>query len=59
MRIGSIVGCHNRVNSTRKRTGEKDSWKVQSLMGHKDLRATAVYAEELPLEEKKQLLDES
>ena len=30
-----------------------------SLMGHKDLRATAVYVEELSLEEKKQLLDES
>jgi len=30
-----------------------------SLMGHKDLRATAVYVEELSLEEKKQLLDDS
>jgi len=28
-------------------------------MGHKDLRATAVYVEEHLLEEKKQLLDES
>src|SRR5436309_448405 len=41
-----------------RKTG-RDPWKVQSLMGHKDLRATAVYVEELSLEEKKQLLDES
>ena len=39
-----------------RKTG-RDYWKVQSLMGHKDLRATAVYVEELSLEEKKQLLD--
>src|SRR6266571_2673614 len=41
-----------------RKTG-RDYWKVQSLMGHKDLRATAVYVEELSLEEKKQLLDGS
>ena len=41
-----------------RKTG-RDPWKVQSLMGHKDLRATAVYVEELSLEEKKQLLDEA
>ena len=41
-----------------RKTG-RDPWKVQSLMGHKDLRATAVYVEELSLEEKKQLLDKS
>ena len=41
-----------------RKTG-RDYWKVQSLMGHKDLRATAVYVEELSLEEKKQLLDEA
>jgi integrase len=40
-----------------RRTG-RDPWKVQSLMGHKDLRATAVCVEELSLEEKKQFLDE-
>jgi len=41
-----------------RKTG-RDPWKVQCLMGHKDLRATAAYVEELSLEEKKQLLDES
>ena len=41
-----------------RKTG-RDPWKVQSLMGHKDLRATAVYVEQLSLEEKKKLLDES
>src|SRR5256886_11721381 len=41
-----------------RKTG-RDYWKVQSLMGHKDLRATAVYVEELSLDEKKQLLDGS
>ena len=35
----------------------RDYWRVQSLSGHKDLTATAVYVEELSLEEKKQLLD--
>lgn len=32
---------------------------AQSLVGYKNLRATAVYFEELFLEEKKQLLDNS
>jgi len=35
----------------------RDYWRVQSPGGHNDLRATAVYVEELSLEEKKQLLD--
>lgn len=33
-----------------RRTG-RDPWKVSSLMGHKDLRATKVYVEELSPEE--------
>lgn len=57
-------GLHNHhqrayfVTYWARKTG-RDYWKVQSLMGHKDLRATAVYVEELSLEEKKQLLDGS
>lgn len=35
-----------------RRTG-RDPWKVSSLMGHKDLRATRVYVEELSPEEEK------
>ena len=41
-----------------RKTG-RDPWKVQSLMGHKDLRATEVYVKQLSLEEKKKLLDKS
>jgi integrase len=41
-----------------RKTG-RDPWKVQSLMGHRDLRATEVYVKRLSLEEKKQLLDAS
>jgi hypothetical protein len=37
----------------------RDPWKLQSLMGHRDLRATVVYVKRLSLEEKKQLLDKS
>jgi integrase len=35
-----------------RRTG-RDPWKVSSLMGHKDLRATRVYVEDLSPEEEK------
>jgi integrase len=41
-----------------RKTG-RDPWKLQSLTGHRDLRATEVYVKQLSLEEKKKLLDKS
>lgn len=34
----------------------RDAWKVKSLMGHKDIRSTARYVDDLSLEEEKELL---
>ncbi len=40
-----------------RRTG-RDPWKVKSLMGHKDLRSTAIYVDDLSPEEEQIEVDE-